>query len=647
MIATVTGVAQTGHNNVHSKGHNTRNASGGELPKTRQAALNALLKAQHESRHLRKVLYGTYLDFSKRIYAAEQERLRSEWRIGVGGLVLGLVCVTLWNQRRRLSDKVTVWHARNQKRSPMIANIKQCRDYIRKIIHLHNQLPAQDAQTLSKVEDALLDLMNEADRDKNYDFQQLLVRPYGKIRQYLKSDYPTSQIRSKIQAELRSLLEAAEAMVANAEKQNSSAKLPHNTTHIQPGTGATLDQGSSCVTEQNRHEAAPTIESLQSQLIQEREARQALENNYRINLDRLSQENESLHEKTTGLERLQGQNLSALEDKERQITDLSQAKEQLGHEVGRLNEEIRNLRNDVDKLMAEQRELANMEALLARIKGETSAYPDTLKRFAEGLIEVAEHINTSSWAAENLEKLDRYVYRSPEAVTLLAKKQAIQPTDISRILALQSLADAKLRACGFDLIYPSRGDDFNSSEHSFTERDLVITNTDQSLSNKIHSVVRIGYKRGGTVLRRAEVKRYLYSGEQSPKGQDISIRLNSLPYHLLEAIKKEAGDDPEEWILAHLRKTLDKKDSAGQEAANAGFNTPVALACPPEKEPDTLQKGDTIKKEGSSSLQQPGLSAKPIEPKLEAPVEDISTAIFATTQPPSHMNNKDKDGDRQ
>jgi|SRR5579884_70783 len=421
----------------------------------------------------------------------------------------------------------------------MITSMKQYREYIKRLTELYEQVRVRSAQRLPEIVDDLERLSTQAEMDKNYAFQKLLQgRPYGKIRLHIKSlgQYDITQIRVKIREELASLIEAAEVLVANEEKQASKVKLPES---VEPklhtaitedisgaiflsgkplsSTSAMPVQTSSGVSEQSLQETVPTIESLQSQFMQEREARQAIESNFNINLERWRQEYKVLRDRISELEGQQSQYTTALHDREREITDLIQEREHLHQQVRRLSEEIDQLHNVVDRLTAEQKESRWAEEdpikLAELLMERADIAPASLKQFLQGLGEVVRHVTSidREWVTANIHAVERFVYTAPEGMGLLAWRGFEETAWIHDLSVLQQTLHRLIAGMGIEILYPEEGAPYRPDLHTCAERDLVVTNRKGVGNGTIHSVLRFGFRdsQTGMVLRKAQVRQYV------------------------------------------------------------------------------------------------------------------------------------------
>ena len=160
-------------------------------------------------------------------------------------------------------------------------------------------------------------------------------------------------------------------------------------------------------------------------------------------------------------------------------------------------------------------------ALRQRLESGLDRLPAGLRRFVEGLLEVARHIEAEDalWLASAPDRLERALYQPPEPIALLAH-QGVEAGTVQNVLLLQRALHERLQTLGLELIYPAVGAPFDAKRHICHETDVVMTNEDAALDDRVAGVLRVGFynARTETALRRAQVRRYHYIADESPAG---------------------------------------------------------------------------------------------------------------------------------
>jgi hypothetical protein len=122
---------------------------------------------------------------------------------------------------------------------------------------------------------------------------------------------------------------------------------------------------------------------------------------------------------------------------------------------------------------------------------------------------------------KGLSQLDQFVYSPLPAwgrVALTAKRKG--PPDLTFLLraaALQKRLHEELEAHRITVISPSAGDPFLGDDHTCQEADIIWLTDDSFPHNSVAQVKRLGYRENDTVLRKAEVARYVRVGRDAHK----------------------------------------------------------------------------------------------------------------------------------
>jgi hypothetical protein len=189
-------------------------------------------------------------------------------------------------------------------------------------------------------------------------------------------------------------------------------------------------------------------------------------------------------------------------------------------------QELRQSREQQSSLAREYRDrlasLQEMRAVCEAVRADRDRLPLALLEFADALLALDAFLGRADVLdqlsqPENIDRLDRYVYRAlpPPGLVIAEPDRSLQCEDLPRLVALQGLIHERLCKIGMMPILPTTGDPYEMDRHISRDEDLIWINDDPRRHNRVASVKRIGYRSGDQVIRKAEVRRFMFLGQAS------------------------------------------------------------------------------------------------------------------------------------
>jgi hypothetical protein len=172
--------------------------------------------------------------------------------------------------------------------------------------------------------------------------------------------------------------------------------------------------------------------------------------------------------------------------------------------------------------------LTDYDHITVALAAELTDLPPTLQAFARDLLEIAEQLSDGDLVRlttdSGLARIDSTIFRPPPVFA-----GAISPEKIDflrdaylRIVSLQASMPKTLADRGLTVINPETGTVYDTNRHASQSDDLMWINDDPARNNKIAAVKRIGYALDGKVIRKAEVKRFVFRADRgSTAGIDL------------------------------------------------------------------------------------------------------------------------------
>ena len=246
-----------------------------------------------------------------------------------------------------------------------------------------------------------------------------------------------------------------------------------------------------------------------------------------------------------------------------------------------------------------------LEALRRLAAAGLPGYRATLVAFVGGLLEVAVHVEQEDtvWLISALDRLERFLYQSPESANLPGGPEEAGVEILHLILSTQHLMHRRLEVFGIRPIHPGSGDAFKAEIHACSASDTILINDRPEQNDKIHSLLRIGFydSQKSTVLRRAQVRRYLYIPDHAaaddraleashPERTDNKGASDSQPaaaLHAEEQGKDDAVQPPAEQTRPENREAL---AATSADAPAATHPTPTAGGNSTTRDEDALLK---------------------------------------------------------
>lgn len=205
----------------------------------------------------------------------------------------------------------------------------------------------------------------------------------------------------------------------------------------------------------------------------------------------------------------------------------SKAQERLQAEIEKGKEFARRafeLQKELQPLKEQLGMQGDITRIVETLRMRRTRFPQSLADIVLPLLTVADHLQQldREWLLSDagIRCLDQSVYGVLAPFGRLAPRRGgkMELGDLILVITLQERMHTGLQGLGVNIINPAIGDAFDARFHLCPDMDLVWINDNAVQHNKIAGVKRIGYGDGSRVIRKAEVKRYMYHStkEASP-----------------------------------------------------------------------------------------------------------------------------------
>ena len=211
-----------------------------------------------------------------------------------------------------------------------------------------------------------------------------------------------------------------------------------------------------------------------------------------------------------------------------------------------------------------------------------SELPSGLQAFAQGLLRCAGGIEAGHAYANKaaVAPLEEFVYSPPPAYGRLievdaspASRETLRAA-LMQITALQAWAHQELNAQGVRVINPAVGQPFDSRRHAAAEADWVWINDRSERNNQVAGVKRLGFEVNGSVVSKAQIKRFVFAGMQGAAAENGNDTADEPPSPQAISETGEAASRVEAGSNAQDRDTsADTKEISTAEISTEIINT--------------------------------------------------------------------------
>ena len=290
-----------------------------------------------------------------------------------------------------------------------------------------------------------------------------------------------------------------------AEPEASETTIATPYTDVVPG-----NQRSSNELEQIKAE----LEGTRKKLVEAEEDNSTYEANTALVI--LQMQEKHTAEKDAEMKRLEAERLQAVNAKEEEILQLQVDLEQAEKKSIALEAEVSPLKQEVNRI-------SRFPEARDSLASSVPELPPGVQAFAQGLLRCAHGIEERRMYADKaaVAPLEEFVYSPPPAYGSLLEAYASSAVQdalrlaLMQIAALQAWAHQELNAQGVRVINPAVGQPFDSRRHAAAEADWVWINDRSERHNCVAGVKRLGFEVNGSVISKAQIKRFVFAGMQS------------------------------------------------------------------------------------------------------------------------------------